>query len=77
VAFASPSAVAGLDRGLPGHRLHRHVPAVCIGPVTARAAAAAGWWTVRVAAAATADALAEAVAAALAPPDAGPAIPRN
>ena len=65
VTFASPSAVHGLDGGLPGHRLHARVPAVCIGPVTARAAAAAGWRRVITAATATPADLAGAVMAAL------------
>ncbi len=65
VTFASPSAVHGLDGGLPGHGLHGAIPAVCIGPVTARAAATAGWRHVTIAAEATPEDLAAAVAAAL------------
>lgn len=43
VTFYSPSAVAGFERCLPDHGLHARAPAVCVGPVTAAAAAAAGW----------------------------------
>ena len=43
VTFYSPSAVAGFERCLPDHGLHASAPAVCVGPVTAAAAAAAGW----------------------------------
>ena len=61
VTFASPSAVSGLDAGVPGHRMHDGVPAVCIGGVTARAATAAGWCRVAVASEPTVEALVLAV----------------
>jgi len=43
VTFASGSAVTSFEQGFPGHGLHAAAAAACLGPVTARAAAAAGW----------------------------------
>jgi glutamate-1-semialdehyde 2,1-aminomutase len=68
VTFTSPSAVQGLERGLPGpllERLKATSEGVAIGPTTARAAEAAGWST-REAADTSLDGVAAAAAALLA-----------
>lgn len=46
VTFTSASSVRGFEDLLPGHGLHADTAAVCIGPVTAREAVAAGWRSV-------------------------------
>lgn len=43
VTFTSGSSVRGFEALVPGHGLHERAAAVCIGPVTARAAREAGW----------------------------------
>jgi uroporphyrinogen-III synthase len=67
VTFYSPSAVRGLDEGVPGHRLKEAALAACVGPVTAAAATEAGWRRVITADQPAAPALAAALAAALTP----------
>jgi uroporphyrinogen-III synthase len=67
VAFYSPSAVRGLDEGVPGHQLKPSALAACVGPVTAAAATEAGWQRVITADQPAAPALAAALAAALSP----------
>lgn len=67
VAFASPSAVEAVDRALGGEvaGLLAGLAVVCIGPTTAAALARRGISDVRVAAAATLEAMVEAAVAAL------------
>lgn len=67
VTFASGSAVDGFEAGLPAHGLHGRILAACLGPVTARAATAAGWRRVVVAREPSAEGLATAIADALGP----------
>ena len=57
VTFTSGSSVAGFETLVPDHRLHDCAVAVCIGPVTADAAAAAGWRNVVTATVSTVDGL--------------------
>jgi uroporphyrinogen-III synthase len=65
VTFLSPSAVTGLDEGLPAHGLQARAVAACIGTVTAEAARRAGWERVAVAARPTVEDLAAVLATAL------------
>lgn len=62
VTFAAGSAVNSFEKGFPGHDLHATVIAACLGPVTARAAAAAGWQRIITAEAPSAAGLAAALA---------------
>jgi len=57
VTFTSGSSVAGFEKLVPDHQLHDCAVAVCIGPVTADAAAAAGWRNVVTATVSTVDGL--------------------
>lgn len=66
VTFYSGSAVDGFETGVPGHGLHDTVLAVCVGPVTAAAAAAAGWRRIATSDQPTTDDLATTLAVALA-----------
>jgi uroporphyrinogen-III synthase len=68
VTFFSPSAVAGLAPAVAAGDLPARVPAVCVGPVTAEAARQAGWRRVATAARPDAQAVADALVAALAVP---------
>jgi uroporphyrinogen-III synthase len=43
VTFTSGSSVEAFERLVPAHGLHGRAAAVCIGPVTAQAAARTGW----------------------------------
>jgi uroporphyrinogen III methyltransferase/synthase len=43
VTFTSGSSVNGFEKLLPEHGLHDCADAICIGPVTAKAAAETGW----------------------------------
>jgi uroporphyrinogen III methyltransferase/synthase len=53
VTFTSGSSVGGFESLLPNHGLHDRASAVCIGPVTAKAAEEAGWRQVVTAAVST------------------------
>jgi uroporphyrinogen-III synthase len=65
VTFYSPSAVRGLDEGVPDHGLASTALAACVGPVTAEAARGAGWRRVLTADQPAAPELAAALASAL------------
>jgi uroporphyrinogen III methyltransferase/synthase len=43
ITFTSGSSVESFETLLPDHGLHADIPAVCIGPVTAKAAGDVGW----------------------------------
>lgn len=62
VTFASGSAVDGFDRAVPEHGLHARALAACLGPVTARAAARAGWTQIVAPPESAGGALADAIA---------------
>lgn len=66
VTFASGSAVEGFDRAVPEHGLYAQALAVCIGPVTARAAERAGWERIVAPPESTVGALVDALADAIA-----------
>jgi uroporphyrinogen-III synthase len=68
VTFFSPSAIRGFEEALGDHALRERALAACVGPVTAAAAAAAGWRRVLTAPEPAAEALAAALVEALAAP---------